>query len=1138
MEDTKVTGDTHIEQHEHDIRPLVPAIISYMPHLTEVVRGRILDEKLAAEKQQEQERVAGLPLPSRVYHNVLKKKFLQMMDDDSTVPARVKERLPQFWSRVVSFLAKLAFISIICILTWINYENDQQTKYLSLDRSVNDKSSPYYDPASGYRSCETTPNAITGRYILDANGYWSGTTRFVPGLGKLQLSFNDFEQSDETYKTYMERLNASIASQVSLNAAKRSSAMNLLYSMAWTLPIANNATGSTDYLSLLGDPAFALNRFFKNAALGSAAMSCYTVPSILYERASANFELRFSMGSPTFTDSTFASDGSGFLADSPSKAAGCCRQVATPYFFDKDTSCIVAPRNFGYSTMTDSTFLSFKYSIRTLSVALAVNLGILGFDTLTTVYTSIQNSAEGCFALNNQCRTATSVCAFGASLTYASATKGCSITVSGKAWFIEAKMLALYPGMDPVYCLTPSPGAKTTVGCFVRLGTSFTLPFFNHMGIGVASRNDFYNFRSSCECSAPDMSTLPALLQAFYTNNMHSDRSEFQGSFWAETYGKADSYCSKFDFLHGLIMMKGARQDLVLKHFLINVLTKYTPAQINVMGSISGLAAIKTAGSAGSQKRSTWTVGNTFPNKITKEEYITALTVPDQPPQIGWYVSINGNSAGQEFGDGLFIRRMKSFTVGTTPTFQFQLSGDVKFKTSASTPFITLVASPIEIGNTQLGDFKQAMGTTDAVAFKLFQTVMAPNDMSYSTNKPFVVASSVSGLVSNNRLGVTCSCSKVIIITSTNIVASPATTKTLTYSESPSTMIAVGNPISSSDIILPAGAIITAISGNALTLNVDFSCAGTCSATFSFFVTVACLPNVFSLPPGVALTIKSVETPIIWRPTLATTTISGSLTISIGSVGSSRVAVGSIVTSSTFSAFADATYVTALQLNSITISSPVLQPTNDITITTNVIELSQGMQLQSSDGELSCAASYVTNAYSWCTEPTGSTDAGADCVALAMQTFDTLDQRLNQEGAVPQTSFSCNDDFSLTAAALALATATPPAPLVLSYYECYNTKLSSFNVGFGVASGIAGSVTPVAVIVFVFCATKLAIPLFKGMHRGANRLSGNHHHSSATVVAVNGECELAEFDDPQIGDSDGDGHVDESELDGFGRVKR
>ena len=1157
---TSKTGELHPELEK--IVPHADKIVNLLPHLAEVAREQRIREKLDEEHKLKQEKINAMPIHGRVYHNVLKKKFEQTMDDDDTVPMRVKERLPLYWSRVVSFSAKLCFWLIVGILTWQNYVADQNTKYVSLENGVNDITSSNYDETSSYRECLTVPNTITDSYKLDANGYWSGQTSFTPGLGKLRFDLNSFEQDTASYTEYMQAMNESIKTEVASGASSRSTPMNLLYLMAWARAVASNKTSHTDYLYFAGDPAYVFNRFFKNAALGSANQQCYAVPAISFERAAGTFTVKYTMGMPTIGAST----SSGYLSDSSSSGkTGCCNSADSANDFDRDKECIIAPHNFGYNTMYDATYLSFKYNIWSIVVALGVNLDVLKFGILKTVQTDIQNSPKGCFSLNPNCdtmwpsglcRNKDGVPVTNSQLTYSKDLKACSIVAGGKTLYIVAKMAMRFPGMDPVYCLTESVGATTTHGCFVRLGTSFALPFANHMGVGSAELNDFYNFRSFCDCSAPDFSNLKSsTLKAFYTNNQHNSRDDFQGSFWSSTYGTTSGYCAKFDLIHGLVLMKGDSQDGVLAHFVQKVINEYTPTQINTMASISGFTAVKTGGNAGSQSSATFTVGSTG-GTIQKGYWITALTTSTVPLQVGWYVSVNGQCIAPScvFSSGLFIQEINEFTsspytttttsgpnpvtvtVGTT-YLKFKLSGKISFS-----QVMTLVASPINVGNTQPSDHKRAMGTTDSASFTAYQTVepWSTNDhtvdavLTQASNKPWLVVSSIDDISSTgNSVGVTCVCTtSVVVSTAVGFFTTTASTTTLTVSSLDS-KIDVGDSIvasvSTDTSLNVVGSVIMAIDSvnKILTLNAGVTWTGSGSSPAkSFTVTAKCNNG-----PPIGATIKSKES---YAYTYVPTPAPSAPFDTISGLPSDKVSVGSVVTSVTSGKVPTSTTVTEITSTSATtvtakVSSSIINGAANLTFTTPLIELSTAMSMSTSDGVLMCSASYATNAYSWCSDKITGEDAGKDCVVLAMQTFDTYDQRINEEGTVPLTSLSCADDFSLSDDALALAYTTPPTSLFQSYYQCFNTKFSSVNVAFGVASGIAGALTPVAVVIMVFWTTHLMIPTYKHAKNQANKLVSRK-------IAVEGDVEKFSIND-DLGDADGDGEVDESELDGFGRVK-
>lgn len=1247
----------------------VPAIhphhvlVSYLPHLHAVVKEQRLKEKVDREHQERDDKVEKMDIFYRFYYKFLLKKYNSIMDDDGTVPYHVKENLPLYWSRLVSLLAKLAFLAIVIVLTIINYNDDVKSVYISLDNGVSDKNSENYDELSSYRQCDTVAYNITQNFAIDVNGYWSSKGGFSPGLDKLRVQFSSFKAEDEAvYEAFMKRINSTIAANVSYGAASRPTAMNLLYSMAWTAAINDHLK-----VSFTGDPAYVFNRVFKTAALGSAGMQCYTVPTIFYERSGGIFDVKFLAGSPTFTGQSSKSAGSGFLADS--STTGCCSPSVSKYQFDQQTDCIINPLYFGYNTMYDATYLSFKYNIWTVNVALAVNLGILDYSYLVAVKTDMQNSHKGCYRLNGKCGDMTAaggVCAQSpAQLTYHSSSKACSITANNVQYYVEARMYDRYPGMDPVYCLVAEPqNATTTVGCFVRLGESFTLPFMNHMGAST-SKEDFYNWKYSCDCSAPDFSSLPTQLKAFYTSNSHSTRGDFVGSFWSKFYGggvDASGYCQQYDLIHGLVMMNSNYQDAILKHFLLNVVQKYAPAQINSMATIAGFSALRVGGNAGTQLQASLNIPATsFSNLITatfasssnQVVYVgpaityfevgnsvsgsgivqgttisaiqgTTLTLsnPSQSaqtsvvltvvskwiprgsylfatfplegpsPQTGWYVSIKGNPGTNSIGLGTFIREIKEIGMNSVPyNLQFTLSGDVKFTTG-----VNLIASPIKLGNTQLSDHKQVLGITDSVSITLHQSLKSSTDFTQAGNALFFSARSittVADLRQNEVMSLDCSCTLDVtfaaalntnsyIITSTaaidskikagdTITGTGIPSDTVVTAVAGSSLIMSNKPkensytklcaaVSTSKVItypgvaeegIRVGAFVTgggfsnstqvmriSEGANIQTLYLSEPSSSTASVQLGFSAGSVTVSTKCTSPIASRAPIKSISTQNVVEITFSVT--KGSYVINIGS-SNPKIAVGSVISPSVSSnaAIPSNTYVTSISANKLTLSAGVTEDKTNAkwTFTTAIIEVGQAAATFPSTtvGSLECAVSYGTNAYSFCSDLESSgDDAGNSCVVLAMQTFDTYDQRINEMGTVPSTSMSCNDDFSMSAEAWDNIYETTPTSLIEAFYECYPTVFSSLNYGFGIASGYASSVTPFMVVIIIFWATRIAIPSYKTVKK---RVSTKKVHSSGSSINFEEGQNMQTLEvGESLGDADGDGLVDEEELNGFGKV--
>lgn len=198
-------------------------LVALTPYLKAAAALEI--ERELAEKARKRRRaeVAKLWLPGRVAA-IIKDKIIMFLDN-STQHIMSEQRRRMFTQRGVRFFSlavKVAFISILVGFTIKAYDEDQSTKFISITSS-----------SPNYAYCDTVPNAITGTYSLDTDGYWSGSLDFSPGKGIYQFVFNNFEHSLELYKEWMLKAKENIA-QVAAGASSRNLAMNLAYLMSWT----------------------------------------------------------------------------------------------------------------------------------------------------------------------------------------------------------------------------------------------------------------------------------------------------------------------------------------------------------------------------------------------------------------------------------------------------------------------------------------------------------------------------------------------------------------------------------------------------------------------------------------------------------------------------------------------------------------------------------------------------------------------------------------------------------------------------------------------------------------------------------------------------------------------------------------
>ena len=337
-----------------------------------------------------------------------------------------------------------------------------------------------------------------------------------------------------------------------------------------------------------------------------------------------------------------------------------------------DGDCLLPPVDYGYKSAYDSSHFNVRYNIWTLTTAYAVNNGILPYGVLNVVSTDFTKSSKGCYALDSRCSStsADTECTQGTTLLYTSATSSCSITVSSTKYFIEARMDAQWPGMDPVYCLVKELNSNSATACFVRIGNTFVLPYLNHLGISGKPSGDYFNWKQSCACSTPTFTTPTFTAKVQTTQNpvsttvtMDSTFSDYKGlvdcsvsgtgipastsvsaggagtitlsgattaalpantvltftcslstfyaPMYATTYGVTDGYCSMFDLVHGFAIIKGDKYNDVLANWLkVIVSSGYSASQINEMATVASFSALKQGGNGASASAGTTTNAN------------------------------------------------------------------------------------------------------------------------------------------------------------------------------------------------------------------------------------------------------------------------------------------------------------------------------------------------------------------------------------------------------------------------------------------------------------------------------------------------------------------------------------------------
>ena len=344
---------------------------------------------------------------------------------------------------------------------------------------------------------------MTGTWTLDKNGYFDGMSKYLSGYSKYKFIFSEFEHDYTYYYNFMIGVKSAIAT-VGKKSSSLTSAQNLAYLMSWAYIYDDGKY--TQKVTFVGEPVYIFNRYYKTASLGSSSFPCKAIPSINLNKATGIMEVTYAYGVATKYDmvtSTCIEGGSGYISSASSLNSvtgcgntGCCREYDTKSSFT-EAFCVIPPGDFGYNSAFDSDHFVLKYNIESLMTAYAVNQNILSYDSLIEVDIGATNNIVNCFDLNDFCDndaiTGATTCSTSTyHLSFDSSTSKCSITISGKKYYMTARVDSRYPGMDPIICMIKDGTTDPTV-CLLRMGNSFVYPYFNHMG--TSNVDDFYSWK-------------------------------------------------------------------------------------------------------------------------------------------------------------------------------------------------------------------------------------------------------------------------------------------------------------------------------------------------------------------------------------------------------------------------------------------------------------------------------------------------------------------------------------------------------------------------------------------------------------------------------------------------------------------
>ncbi len=281
----------------------------------------------------------------------------------------------------------------------------------------------------GNGDCSTVAISVTGSYIADAQGWWIGSPEFQYSSGKYYINMNSFKASYDQYQAMMETYQ-----QVLDSVGAESKRENLPINLArWSSFI--------KYYSVENPEATNFT------TIGYGQLQSLQMAGDPTEIFSLSYQQLVFGGAKGYCPVTGYADYD--------KANGLMYSTIIYDNFVNNSICldIAIPKSLGYSSALDLGVFKVSLEVRAYLTAFAVNYGIL---PITSLYRA------GGFRKD--------------------------LVVGNETYVIGQYFDLRYPTMNPIFCMynnTPVQQGSVTSLCFYLLGTTVTLPVFNHFGVSI-----------------------------------------------------------------------------------------------------------------------------------------------------------------------------------------------------------------------------------------------------------------------------------------------------------------------------------------------------------------------------------------------------------------------------------------------------------------------------------------------------------------------------------------------------------------------------------------------------------------------------------------------------------------------------
>ncbi len=237
----------------------------------------------------------------------------------------------------VGALLEIFTLALFLYLAWTGYEQGVQQAFMSLQADAG--------------NCQSVLTPMTGTFMIDKSGNWETDARFTYTEAQYKYVFTDFLGDIGEFYQLLNDSYTELEFFGHLHAANNDLAYNLVL-WAFFNSKTNSPNGVEQKLVLTGATEVIYNRQYKYGLLSNSVGDCKAESITSFDPSTYILQLQY--------------DYDTFMAD------GSCNTTVDPAYL-------------GYSPTIDNGRFHMDVDVRTLTLALAINLGVVELKNLDLV---------------------------------------------------------------------------------------------------------------------------------------------------------------------------------------------------------------------------------------------------------------------------------------------------------------------------------------------------------------------------------------------------------------------------------------------------------------------------------------------------------------------------------------------------------------------------------------------------------------------------------------------------------------------------------------------------------------------------------------------------------------------------------